>query len=57
MDYFHHVSDIIAGGALGLFCAIIAYLSYYQNPLSKRAGQLRDRGDGRRQQGDANELL
>jgi hypothetical protein len=49
----------MAGGILGLACALVSYLSYYHSPVSKRAGQGRDRGVERRLQavGDDDAVL
>ncbi len=50
MDYYHNVSDVMAGGLIGLVSAVVSYLSYYHSPVSKRAGQSRDMGVDRRLQ-------
>ncbi len=57
MDYWHNASDVIAGGGLGLVCAWVAYVSYYQNPVSKRAGQIRDIVEERKGQVGGDEAL
>jgi hypothetical protein len=50
-------SDIIAGGGLGILCAFVSYISYYQNPFSKRAGQYRVAGEQRRTDAGVNDAL
>ncbi len=42
---------------LGLVCSFVSYISYYRNPLSKRAGELRGGANQEGREGREHELL
>jgi hypothetical protein len=48
---------VIAGGGLGFIISFVTYISYYQNPFSKRAGQCRGVAEERRDETRGGEEL